>query len=75
MFNLNSYNINIQELSSNYLLLCYNLYNIIKNNESNDKIKLYKEKWFKQNEKSMASVNDNDETILFHYFEFKIIPE
>lgn len=67
-----AYNINIEELSSYYHLLCHNLFNIIKN-KSSDNIHLYKEKLY--NQISAVTVNDNNEIILTHYWKHKIIPK
>ena len=71
---VDAYNIDIQKLSSYYHLLCYNLYNIIQNNKSDDIIHLYREKY--RNGCDFAETfNENNESILKHYFKFKIIPK
>jgi len=68
-----AYHINLQELSSNYHLLCYHLYNIIQTDESNEIIHLYNEKHVKYG--LAETFNDNNETILIHYFGDKVIPK
>jgi mannosyltransferase OCH1-like enzyme len=70
---LDAYNINVKELSSYYHLLCKNLYDIIKKNESNDKIYLYKERGI--DGKSAATINDKGEVVLIHYYLHKIVPK
>lgn len=70
-----AYNINTQTLSNNFHLLCYNLYNIVKNNENNNKIKLYNEKFSSNKDGCSETLNDDNETILIHYFAYKNIPE
>lgn len=73
-----AYTINIDELSLNYHLLCYNLHNIIEKNDSDDKIHLYKEKWHKEEwcyQNCIEIFNDNNETVLLHYSKDKIIPK
>lgn len=67
-----AYCINIQELTENYHILCYQLYNIIKNGESNHGIYLYDERY--RNEDSAECFNHNNEIILIHYWKHKIIP-
>ena len=72
-----AYNIDINKLANNYLLICYNLTTIINNNLNNPdfncNIKLYSEKL--HNFVSMKCCNDEDETMVIHYYRDKIIPK
>ena len=74
-----AYNIDINLLSNDYHLLCKNLYKIIKNNtnnlfidSTNDKIHLYREKYY--NNDCAEIYNNDNKTVLLHYFGNKIIP-
>jgi len=66
------YNINIDELQSNYFLIVSNLFNIIKNNP-NDGTHLYNERH--HNNSACVVYNETNDIILFHYWKHKIIPK
>lgn len=55
---LDAYNIDIELLSKKYLLLCYNLHNIIHDNSYNFKYNLYHDKKFQiMNMEYMMEIN------------------
>jgi mannosyltransferase OCH1-like enzyme len=69
----NAYNIDIQLLADNFFLFCGNLYEIIKENNPNDgSVKLFNERFY--NEDCSETYDDNNQTILFHYWRHKVIP-
>ena len=68
----NAYTINIQHLRLYYHLLCRNLYLIVHNNK-NDRIHLYNEKVI--NSDNVETVDDENKTILIHYWKNKTIPQ
>ena len=68
-----AYNININSLKNDYVLLCKNLNNIVYNFKYDFNIKIYKEQY--NNDFSFKVVNDNNNTILIHYNKYKIIPK
>ena len=68
---LDAYNINIELLSKKYLLLCYNLHNIIHDNSYHFKYKLYTDKPISNDE---YGIFDNDKLILIHYYRKKVVP-
>ena len=66
------YNININDLNNDYLLLCKNLFNILKK-KWNYKIKIYKEIY--GSDSVAITIDDiNNNIILAHYFKTKIVP-
>jgi mannosyltransferase OCH1-like enzyme len=67
-----AYNIDKLYLKNVYHALCYNLTNIIKNNQSNVNYYLYKERRY--NDDCAECYNNDNETILLHYWRYKIIP-
>lgn len=69
------YNINPNKLNNDYLIICKNLFTILKKNW-NYKIKIYKE-IYGSNEVSLMiddKSNDNNNLILVHYFAKKVVP-
>jgi hypothetical protein len=69
-----AYNIDINALSKDYLLLCRNLYDILKNNTYNLEIKIYQEITGPQG--IALNINpDNNRLLIAHYFENKIVPK
>ena len=69
-----AYNINIKKLNEDYLLICRNLYNIIKNNIWNFKYKIYDEIYGSNKVAIMIDKEKNNLIILAHYFNKKIVP-
>jgi hypothetical protein len=69
-----AYNIDITKLNKDYLLLCRNLHNMIKNNNYNLKIKIYQE-IEGTNLNALAVDTDNNKLILSHYFVEKKVPK
>jgi len=73
-----AYSINPEILRSSYHLLCDNLYTIIVDrqftmqNPTDMNIHLYKERVF--NDLSYETYNENNESLLIHYWKFKTIP-
>lgn len=66
------YNIDINKLSKDYFLVVRNLYNIINSDTYDSKMKLYTENFI---DKGRAiCYNENNEILLTHYHEFKVIP-
>ena len=65
------YSINIEELIKQYHLLTANMYSIIKNGNY-DCYKLYKE--LENDGEKATTVNDENTTILIHYWKSKTIP-
>lgn len=67
-----AYNIDINKLNEDYLLLCKNLFNILKK-KWEYKIKIYKEIY--GSDKVAISIDDtNGDIVLAHYFATKIVP-
>jgi hypothetical protein len=64
----------LTHLNNTYLLVCTNLYNILKNNDYHSlKIKLYQE--IHGNDKiALAIDTENSILILAHYFSSKVVP-
>jgi len=67
-----AYYINVGELTKHYHLLTANMYTIIYNNHYDFEYKLYRE--LESDEEKAATVNENDEVILIHYWKTKIVP-
>ena len=67
-----AYNIDIDKLDNDYLLICRNLNNIIYNYTYKYDIKIYKEQY--NNNDSFKVVDDYNNTLLVHYNKYKIIP-
>ena len=68
-----AYNINIDNLNADYLLICKNLNDIIYNYTYNFNIKIYKEHY--NDVYGFKTVDDFNNIILIHYNWLKIIPE
>jgi hypothetical protein len=66
------YNINIKTLSKDYLLICKNLFYILKK-KWNYKIKIYKE-IYGSNKVAITVDNNDNSLIIAHYFDSKIVP-
>jgi hypothetical protein len=69
-----AYNINIKKLNKDYLLICRNLYNIIKNNSWDFRYKIYDETYGSDKVAIMIDKEKNNLIILAHYFNNKIVP-
>ena len=69
-----AYNINIEKLNKDYLLICRNLYNIIKNNTWEFKYKIYNDVYGSDKVAIMIDKEKNNLVILAHYFKSKIVP-
>jgi len=67
-----AYNIDVKKLKEDYHLLCKNLFDIVKNDTTNKKIKLYNERFV---DGYAETYNEKSETILKHYYCTKIIPK
>jgi len=67
-----AYNIDLDELSKDYYLFCRNLYKIIQEDTTNDKIHLYKEGYYSSG--AMQAYNEKNQTLLIHYWRDKTIP-
>ena len=68
-----AYNINVNQLANDYLLLCRNLYNMIKNNNYNLRIAIYQEVVLPTG--IVLSINPIDnKLVLVHYYVSKIVP-
>lgn len=67
-----AYNIDISHLINNYHALCFDLTILINNNKRVVNSYLYKEKYY--NDDCAECYNDNNETILLHYWRYKVIP-
>lgn len=66
------YNIDNQLLIEDYLIICKNLYNILKK-KWNYKIKIYKE-IYGSNKVAITVDNNDNSLIIAHYFDSKIVP-
>jgi hypothetical protein len=66
------YNIDNQLLIADYLIICKNLYNILKK-KWNYKIKIYKE-IYGSNKVAITVDNNDNSLIIAHYFDSKIVP-
>jgi hypothetical protein len=66
------YNISNDLLANNYLIICKNLYNILKK-KWNYKIKIYKE-IYGSNSIAITIDDENKNLIIAHYFNLKIVP-
>lgn len=69
-----AYNINIEKLNNDYLLICRNLYNIIHNKKWDMNIKLYDEIYGSDRVALTVDMNDNKYLLLVHYYCDKKIP-
>jgi len=69
-----AYNIDINKLNNDYLLLCRNLYNIIHNNNWEINIKLCNEIYGSEKVALTVDKTQNNKVILAHYFVDKKIP-
>lgn len=69
---LDMYNINIPHLNNTYLLVCTNLYNLLKQ-KWDCSIKIYPECF--GDDTVALTKNDNNKIILTHYFGSKIVPK
>ena len=69
-----AYNINIKKLNKDYLLICRNLYNIIKNNSWDFRYKIYDETYGSDKVAIMIDKEKNNLIILAHYFNNKVVP-
>jgi len=67
-----AYHIDIDELSKSYMTFCRKLKEIYETHKSGQKTLLYIE--LVNDSKSAKMVNDKNETILIHYYLYKIIP-
>jgi hypothetical protein len=68
---VNAYNININKLNNDYLLLCRNLFKILKK-KWNYKVNIYKEIY--GSDEVAITIDNNNKIILAHYFSSKIVP-
>jgi hypothetical protein len=68
---LDLYNMDISILNNDYLIVCKNLYKILKKNWSY-KVIIYKEIY--GSDKVAITINNKNEIILAHYFSTKIVP-
>jgi hypothetical protein len=69
-----TYNIDVNALEKDYLLLCRNLYNMLKYKKYNLKMKIYQE--IEGPDGVALTVNPNDnKLILAHYYVKKIVPK
>ena len=69
-----TYNIDINNLNKEYLLICKNLYNIIYNKKWNMNIKIYYEVWGSSKVALGVDRENNNKLIYSHYFVDKVIP-
>jgi hypothetical protein len=67
------YNIDIKKLNNDYLLLCRNLFNILKK-QWDYKIKIYKEIYGSESVAITVDDKNNNNLILAHYFKSKTVP-
>lgn len=70
----NAYSINITNLNNDYLLICRNLHNIIKNNMWDFKYKIYDETYGNNKVAITVDREKNNLIILVHYFHSKVVP-
>jgi len=70
-----AYNIDVEQLDRDYLLLCRNLYHIIYDNVYDFKIKMFYEVWSDFSETSAKTLDENRNTVLIHYCFHKVIPQ
>lgn len=71
---VNVYNIDIDKLDNDYLLLCKNLFIILKKKWNNYKIKIYKEIFGSDNVAITIDDKNNNKLIIAHYFVTKKVP-
>jgi len=69
-----AYNIDINILNNDYLLICKNLYNIIKNKNLNINIKIYNEIFGSDKIALTVDIENNKLLLLAHYYVDKKIP-
>ena len=71
---VDAYNIDINKLNNDYLLICRNLYNILNSKKWQMNIKIYDEVYGNKITALMVDKQQNNRIILSHYFVNKVIP-